>query len=163
MSTTSPKTIPALAGDLYRALEARTREGSGETFYALRDGSPDWMAEAVREAHGDMLPDDWRYEAIWAVSEALSDLGADEDHEDAIHEIADGLVDVYTANLTKWLASSLERVAYVDEAREDFGGEGNDLETAIKRGQFLEYREIASSLVSALAALVDEDSDEDEG
>jgi len=28
------------------------------------DGAPDWFTDLCRHAHGDMMPDDWRYEFL---------------------------------------------------------------------------------------------------
>lgn len=145
-------TIQKLASDLYDALETRRRD-NGEAFHTLRDDAPEWMRDAVREAHGDMLPDDWRYGAIKRVACAMADVAEDEDLDDAAHEACDAMVDVYNGTLCTWLASHGARMGYCDEAADEYG---YDKERGIiglmQLGQFAEYREIWSALASALEA-----------
>lgn len=77
-----------------------------------------WM-ELYHEAHGDMLPDNWRYKMIVDVIQALRDVD-DIEGVDTV-ELLDGLVPVYTNELLEWLASRNDRVGYVDAARECYG------------------------------------------
>lgn len=72
----------------------------------LKDDAPDWVRSLVLAAHGDMGPDDWRYEAI---EDALS--AVEQDGEDAALE-----PDIYTWGLTRWLNSRADRYAYCDDA-----------------------------------------------
>lgn len=139
--------ITANAALLFEALERRTRP-DGTQFYALKDGSPDWLPEAVHAAHGDMMPDDWRYATIRNLCSALSE--DRDDLEDARSEIVDGEVDVSTASLTAWLASSVHRLAYCDQAAEEFG-KPEDMSKALMLGQYAEIDETFGLLVEALA------------
>src|SRR5262245_19134289 len=56
-------TFQQLATALSRAFVRKTRD-NGESFVSLPDGTPEWMIDLVHEAHGDMLPDDWRYRFV---------------------------------------------------------------------------------------------------
>ena len=136
---------------------------SGTRACKLADGSPQWMADAVREAHGGMLPDDWRYDAIRAIADELA--GRDESEwDDAQGEICDALVDVYTSALTEWLASHLDRLGYCDQAQED--GLVSPEATQSQRlaaGQYVELSEIYASVVSSLRAVADQDGIDGEG
>lgn len=146
-------TIQSLAGELAKAIVSDTRTQTGETFYKLADDSPEWMADAIQAAHDDMMPDDTRYAMIRETAYRMAD--ADDSEIEDSHEAVDGLVDVYTAELTRWLASHYQRVSYCDEALEDIGGKlGHDqtMINLIQMGQFAEYREIWSSLATALAS-----------
>jgi hypothetical protein len=120
----------------------------GQTI-GLRDDAPQWAIDVVRKAHGDMMPDDWRYHVIRAACEYLT-----EDRDDDDHEFADGQVDVYTSDRTAWLASSLDRVAYVVDAAADFGAKADPID-AIAQGQYAEASEILSLTRSALGDVVD--------
>jgi hypothetical protein len=82
--------------------ETKTRE-SGETFTVLADGRPDWLQEAVREAHQGTLPNDWIYAECLAAVEAF-DEGSLVGEDDDVHEHTDGRVDVYTKGLYQWAA-----------------------------------------------------------
>lgn len=161
-------TITAAASALRAAFETKTRD-SGATFVTLRSSAEEWMIEAVRDAHGGMLPDDWRYAAIKAVAGSLyEDLDDDADEataREASYAGCDALVDDYTASLTAWLASSVVRVAYCDTAAEEMGhslAQDNALVRLLQLGQNEEYREIWDSLVTSLVAQVEEEGEEDE-
>lgn len=157
MTDTDPRATLALA--MYNTLERDTRN-NGETFIRLKDGSPEWMTDAIRKAHGGMLPDDTRYRMIRDVLSSLTDREPD-DWEDAAHEICDSLIDVYTSRLTAWLASDINRVGYVTEAIEEYG-RGRDPAHEIAMGQFREYEEIYGSLVRSIEERAEEENDENE-
>ena len=126
------------------------------TYICTVDNAPEWIKEAIHSAHGDMLPDDWRYRMISRVADSLTDTAPD-DWQECATEIADSCVDVYTGRLTDWLASSISRVGYVDEAVNEYGiNEDFDLTKAIMLGQFAEYLEITNSLIASIEEQADE-------
>lgn len=130
--------IAALAA----TFETRKRD-NGEEFVVLKDGRPEWMRDVCREAHGGMMPDDTRYAMIREVVDAINNGG-----DDAC-EIADTLCDTYNTALVEWLASSpIKRAEYVDEANEERGVRDDDgLFGMLRRGQYMEYCEIASAIL----------------
>ena len=131
--------------------EARTR-ANGDRFDCLKDEAPEWMGDAMRDAHGGMMPDDWRYSAARSIVEALAD---DADPDD-MGERIDGLVDVYTGRLTAWLASHGARVGYCDEAAAEYGP-FDSVDRLLMAGQYRELEEIAGALIQAIR---DQESDE---
>lgn len=141
--------IYRLAGEAYDALETATRP-DGSTFTRTRDDAPEWVTSLVHDAHGDFLPDDWRYDAIRAA------LGWIHDNEpitdaDPAHEWADSYVDVYTMARFAWLSSHPQRQFYVDEAASDFGHDPESgIAAAIGLGQYMESREVFEAVVQAL-------------
>jgi len=146
---------------LLDAFETRTRD-NGETFLALKEGHPEWMTDCLREAHGDMMPDNTRYRMIREVVSALTERDEDE-WDDAEHEICDGLVDVYTSRLTAWLASHLDRVCYCDEAQfEGLVRDNAGVEERMRVGQFLEYQEIYRTVVVFLRERAEDLAADDE-
>lgn len=145
-------TIQSLAGELAEALISDTRTTTGEMFYKLADGSPEWMTGAIQAAHDGMMPDDTRYAMIRETAYRMAD--ADDSEIEDPHEAVDGLVDVYTAELTRWLSSHHLRLAYCDEAMAEYGAprdDDNGMLRLIMMGQFAEYREIWSQLAACLA------------
>lgn len=148
--------MPALHEIASEAAQWFTTVKRGEdTIDTLKDGRPSWVQDLVREAHGGMMPDDWRYAAIRAAVEHVSDSGAEteRDLEDADHEYADAQVDVYTSDRLAWLASNLNRPGYVDEAAAEFGTDADaDTVDRIGRGQYMEAREVWGSVVRSLVA-----------
>jgi hypothetical protein len=59
-----------------QAFETRKRD-NGDKYVALKDGSPEWMTDVCHKAHGDMLPDDWRYSFISEAVDYIDENGAD--------------------------------------------------------------------------------------
>lgn len=148
-----------------QAFTTRKRD-DGDQFTTLRDDAPDWMSDVVREAHGDMMPDDWRYKMISECADALT--GYDpSDWQDSDFEICDGLVDVMNGELLDWLSSHGARPVYIDEAREEgLIADDTDEMNRIQIGQFMEYREVLNALIAEFGDDEpddDEDGDEDEG
>ena len=139
-------TLQSVAESFADSFIAKQRD-NGNTFYCLTDTAPEWMREAVQAAHGDMLPDDWRYAMIRSAAQTLFEYEPDE-WRDLDTEIADNLVDVYTSSLTAWLASHNARVAYCDQASEEYGPADN-MEQSMQRGQFCELLEIVRSLIES--------------
>jgi hypothetical protein len=55
------------------------------------------------------------------------------------HEIADGLVNPYTAELLKWYQEDLDRLYYIGEAKGELGAD--DIFSMLSGGQYLYYKE----------------------
>ena len=146
-----PEDIQTVASEAYKWFESRTRD-NGERFTCLRDNAPEWLSDLVRTAHGDMLPDDWRYTCIQAAIEHVADCG-DEDP----HDFADAYVDVYTTDRFRWLASNLDRQGYVDEATRELG-QADSIVDAIGQGQYVEAQEVYASVYEALSDQADDPS-----
>lgn len=149
-------TIAELAGEAYGHFE--TRERGDEKIIALKDGAPQWVRDLVRKAHGDFLPDDWRYASIRSALGAIHD--ADATDEDALDDLsaewADGNVDVYNAARTAWLASNLNRAAYCDDAAAEFGGDDRNVMDLIGLGQYMESSEVFASVAGSLRERLEE-------
>ena len=153
--TADTLTISALAGSAYDEFTTITRD-SGETIYAVKDSAPEWIGDMCRAAHGDMFPDDWRYDCIHSALSWISDTGADEYAELDGHEFADGHVDVYTSGRLAWLASHLDRPGYCDRAADELGGGDMDTVERIGLGQYAESLEVFGYVAAALEDQMDE-------
>lgn len=157
-------TVRALAHEAGEFFVTATRASSGGAFVKLIDDAPEWVGDLVREAHGDYMPDDWRYSTI---REALEFIGESMDGvadlDDAACDFAGGH-DVYTATLLAWVASDLQRTAYVDAAIQEGA---RTLAEALMRGQYEERREVFGAVLMALEERAEELEDaedaEDEG
>jgi len=117
--------------------------GNGETFYKTTDDCPQWVTELVRNAHGDFLPNDYRYRWIAYALDAFSQY---EDGHNAIDEVQP---DVYNFDLLQWVSSNLYRMAYVDEAIQNGA---QDLATALTWAQSDEIRETYQRVLESLEA-----------
>jgi hypothetical protein len=150
MTALSP--LAMLATELNAAFTVKERE-SGETFICLRDGSPEWMSDILRNAHFGSLPNDFSYSMIAEVAGSI--LEAIEDDEDAMedirHERIDSLVSVYNSDRAAWLASHLMRGEYVNDAIREYGvGNLTNIYDLIALGMYAEYRDIWEAVEKGL-------------
>lgn len=121
----------------------------------LKDDRPDWVQELCHSAHGDMLPDDWRYEFI---QDALNALEEDEDNEPDVDNLYP-----YNADRLDWLSSNLNRAGYCDEAMEEIGGEFSGIFDTIAIGMQAELREVFALVRDALDEQAIEQETEPDG
>ncbi len=135
MTTTTD--IRSLAKIAAQSFETRTRD-NGDEFYTITDGSPEWVRDLVYAAHGDFLPDDYRYKLASDACEWIAD--SDDPYETG-SEFADEAVDVYTGRRLAWLASNLNRPGYCDEAAATFGAESPSSFSIIDLIGFGQYQE----------------------
>lgn len=150
-----------LAAEAARCFETATRY-SGEPYVRTTDDAPEWVGGLVRHAHGNFMPDDWRYKCIRDALDFIAESTEAELAElvDLAHDFADR-ADVYNADLLRWVASSLRRMGYVDEAMQEHGAQS--LGIALQQGQYLERREVCELVLDALRERLDEIEDEIEG
>jgi hypothetical protein len=120
------------------------KRDNGETFVKQREHAPDWVDQVCREAHGDMLPDDYRYSFI---QEALEAIVNSDSLDDAEIE-----ADIYTHDLINWLGSTNSRYCYVDDARSEFGHADSVIDE-IRQGQLMEKREVLDTIINELSNL----------
>jgi hypothetical protein len=124
--------------------QRRTRE-DGSTYVTLAEDRPEWLYDAVRDAHDGELPNDWRYQICSAIVDALAD-GAEPE------EIADSLVDVYTHDLLAWLSDNVGRADNVNEALEEYIADvDNGIDRIIAAGQYLCIERMVQVLADAIA------------
>lgn len=146
--------VKQLCAVLAESFETRKRD-SGEGFTVCKDDAPEWVRDVARVAHGDMLPDDTKYRMIRESAAKLTEYADDDSTVDSLRdqigEMADNMVDIYSAAGVRWLASDFRRVFYIDDARDE-GLIGPDTSTLdqIGIGQYQEYYEILGHLLSAI-------------
>jgi hypothetical protein len=115
------------------------------------DEAPQWFLDLCHEAHGGMMPDDWRYEFIQDALNAPAD-GADEDRldQDALYP--------YTADRLDWLASHLDRPGYCDEAAADAGGPPAEVLAFVTLGMDREMREVFGLVRAKLEEIAEDEA-----
>ena len=123
MTTTTNSINWFLTAGTLRAAFTQDKRDDGSTFWTYTDQarqSADDLATWIGELHDQELPNDWRYETIVSILDALMDVDAplDEfmDHHDLVAGIADNITDIYNADLLQWYADIPSRVAYIDDA-----------------------------------------------
>ena len=147
---TTQHTVSTLAADARKHFEQITRDE--QTIWTRTDDAPEWVRDLCFAAHdaGDMLPDDWRYEFIVAALDALEDHDDEDDARDSIE------ADIYTHDLTTWLASRVDRTGYVDDACEEYGTDApQGIVERLQVGQLAEKREVFESVLSSLSDRLD--------
>jgi uncharacterized membrane-anchored protein len=93
--------VQKLATELSLAF-TRGERTSGESYVFLRDGSPEWMTEAIHTAHGSAMPDDHIYSFCEKAADALRECDEDAD-EDRLREAIQELeTPCYTHEQMKW-------------------------------------------------------------
>lgn len=159
----STLSLQQVARGAARLFEKASRPG-GERFTRLREGAPDWVREAVRDAHGSdafsrMLPDDHTYAVVAECFEYIAETlereidPSDINFEDVEHEFADN-VDVYSSDLLAWYGSHTQRKALVEEAQQEgltaSDTDSQEIERQIMAGQYLERQRIYAAVVEAI-------------
>lgn len=118
--------------------------GDPDIFWTLKTYRPVWLKDLSRAVHDDghFLPDDFKYQTMVDVLNALSE---GQEPDDLNLE-----ADIYNHDLLQWLASHLERAGYVDEAVENYGHSDQGVLGDIRQGQWYEKNEIARIMVDGL-------------
>lgn len=143
--------IRKLAAEAYGFLERRKRS-DGTSYVCRKDGSPEWLKDLSRAAHGDSFPDDWIYDQI---SNCLESISGDDCEDDALED-AESAIDVYSSDLLDWAKG---RGWYVDDAIRDGA---RTLDAAIMQGQQTMIGEIFESIVVFLNNMADDLEEEEE-
>jgi hypothetical protein len=139
--------VAALAQELYDALEARERDDRTK-YVALKEGSPEWMREAIYTAHDGMALDDSRYAMVMASALAIVEA---EDIYQAEDELPQAIDYVEYGALAAWLSRyTAVRLQYVDEAVAEYGLQAAPERIRLAAGMDSETREVLSLLRAAL-------------
>ena len=111
-----------LSAGTLRAAFTRDKRTDGSTFWCLTDQAhqnDEELTPWLMGLHDEELPNDWRYETIVSILDALMEIDgrlADyDDHTDLISGIVDNLTDIYNHSLFQWYADIPSRVGYIEE------------------------------------------------
>jgi len=121
---------------------------NGMEYKDIRNGiwinTNDTYQEFFHHAHGDMLPDDFRYKMIHDVLSNMDDY-ADE------MELIESLIPVYTSDLLNWLSSNNNRYTYCDEFKDEYGiSDERSIIDLISGGYMMELQEVYDLIVEWL-------------
>tara|TARA_R100000951_G_scaffold95873_1_gene85021 strand:- start:1494 stop:2057 length:564 start_codon:yes stop_codon:yes gene_type:complete len=143
----------ALCSELSSRFENKKRD-NGDVFIVL-EGPEDQTREsaslALRIAHSEELPNDWRYEVCSLACDAISEAQEGEELSEIINEVAENATTVYNSQLFSWYAENSTRLSYAEEAREEFGP-SDEVLGDLHLGQYLAARETAQSFIDSLAS-----------
>lgn len=104
------------------------------------------------------------YEAVRDCLQWIDDTGSDPRDSDTHHEAADSLVDVYNADLIKWLADApLAHYQLCDEAFSEYASDTPEsIIDYIRIGQYEAYRRAMQAIADNWPDDTEEDEDEDD-
>ena len=132
--------------------------GMNKTYYMIKEDHADRediQQNLIYLLHDDELPNDWRYSIIhWLLSDFVNCTDRQEIEDCHLHEIVDGLVDVYNADRIKWVQEDLNR-GYV-ESEFTTGKEG--IFELIGLAQY----EVISQMAYQLLDYIDNNAEEEE-
>jgi len=140
---TKNKTISSLAQDALKCFEYQEER----KIWVSKHDNPlweEWVKDMVFNAHDDMGPDDYKYKFIVDALETLSECETEEQADERRCEIE---ADIYTADLTAWLASNINRVYYLEEAIKNGATDGFSL---LAMAQVQEKEEVFYSVLQAI-------------
>ena len=107
---------------LASALITDTRS-DGSSFIKTAPDYPEWIRDAIREAHDGELPNDARYSLISDAANSISDqcFASADDARDSGYELSGNIVPICTADLLAWFGGNMSRLDDCDAAREELG------------------------------------------
>jgi len=180
--------IVGLLSDLRGVFVVATRDNGAEYRY-LRDGAPDILRDAVRDAHGDHLPNDLVWELcgqVWDWITEHCDYLADDDpagvvdllRDDCAFMCADYLAEssnwIWYSEQARWFGGDPDSRDWCETYRRDYLGgctceargrgdvweDSGAVDSLIRGGLFVRLRAIASELCDVLAGLIEDRADE---
>jgi len=127
--------------------EIKKVEGEYKTLF--KDNASQELKDSIMKAHGDKLPHEWTFNTYHSILSNLSDydIKNEEDLEENKFELIEGLVDVYTSDLTAWLHDHNSNVHYLKEALEN---EPEDEFQLLGMAQYIAIEEIYNEVVDLL-------------
>lgn len=129
------------------------KRNDGESYVFLTDNATQELKDSVKAAHGDRLPNDFTFGTYADLMQKITDYNLDtiDELEDVRGEIVDSHIDIYTADLTKWLASDINNVDYISQALDEGDNIGTDGFRLLSVAQYLAIDEVMNEVVNLLS------------
>lgn len=118
----------------------------GTKFTCFKEDAPKELVDAFLES---LRIEDFDYSTFRRSFEIIADYGDDYELYDVMDEMIDGMVDMMTYDLLKWLAESIYNVDYMTQAIKDYDAQDGFQVLSIAQGIAIrEIFEVAMSLLS---------------
>lgn len=127
----------------------------GEPFTKLADDRPDWVYDMVYDLHGGMLPDDWTFQVISQLWDAIHEYDDLDDARDNSGEIADACTEYRTWHLLEWAKSNLDLVDDALDEHDPSADEG--IASIIQRAMFIKLDGMVHQMCDAIEANTEEE------
>ena len=146
------------AGTFRSAFYEQQRDGDGSKYWSLTDEAETDCRDFVRELHDKEMPNDWRFETIVNIIDAIIEhsKGSNDYWDDQPMAIADSLTNISNWCLLDWYQRDVSRLSYVDEAREEgFISETCTTAQQLAIGQHQAIAQMAVEIIQKLGLLDD--------
>ena len=150
MSTASHTDYFVTAGTLLAAFKRTDNQEA----WCLVTHDNDELTSFVRELHAGELPNDWRYDAIHWILNAITSEPQETDWSDIPWQYAENYADLATSDLLHWYAQEPSRLNYIDDANEN--GLIPPAATSFDRlrlGQYIAIERMTCQILSSLRLL----------
>ena len=137
----------------------------GSSFIKTAPDSPDWIIDAIREAHDGELPNDTRYALIQDCAQAIADrdFSDREEAEETVFEIARDITPGQSSSLLLWFSANTSRLHDCDEAaangREELTSVFDALDVGYVYAVELTLRSLIESIEDARESIFNPDTD----
>jgi len=135
-----------------------TRREDGSSFVSL-SGPEDEIRKAakaaIRAAHEDELPNDWRYEVCGLAADAMAEASEDDELLEIASGVAESASSVYSSEVLRWYAELPGRLEYAERAREELGA-SEDVMGDLHHGQWLAACDTALLFLQSLDTALEE-------
>lgn len=137
----------------------------GSSFIKTAPDSPDWIRDAIREAHDGEPPNDTRYALIQDCAQAIADrdFSDREEAEETVFEIARDITPGQSSSLLLWFSANTSRLHDCDEAsangREELVSVFDALDVGYVYAAELTLRSLIESIEDAKESIFNPDTD----
>lgn len=118
----------------------------------LKDSASKALRDSIYDAHEGKSPNDFVFATHRDLLGKIAEYSFDslEALEDRRSEIVDSSVDVYTYNLTRWLAEDIRNVSYISHALQELGN-FDDGFALLASAQYMAIDEVMEHVIALLS------------
>jgi hypothetical protein len=152
-------TIQQLSEQYKRSFECKKRT-TGEQFLCFSDHiTPEHaLYKLVKQAHNDMLPDDYKFQFIYDSLVMLSNVSSDLDADFDLYSIQIE-TDICNSDLLNWLKGNLNRIDYCNQILEE-QDRATDFMQIVQQAQHREREEVLFSVYESLLSILEAKNNE---
>ena len=114
----------------------------------LKEDQKETYQSFVRALHDEELPNNWRYTIITDLLQNFVNEYDQDNLEDYLSEIADGLVDVYNIDLIEWLRGDIMRGSFRELRELDIDNPNMTIFDLIRQLQYEAIYDIGSMILN---------------
>lgn len=145
-------TITDKAQQYNKMFTTGTRQADNKSYVYCNKTATDALKNSIHTAHGDKFPDDWVYGIYADLMQKVTEYEPNtiDDLQDMAPEIVDSSVDMYTADLAKWLAEDNRNIYYLNDVLEQ--GDIKDGFQLLTQAQYMAIDEVMQEIINLLSS-----------